>query len=117
MMVKYTITKNIWKKISLAGQSGTLWLKSANGFQPRLCICHTDQTQTYDIPDDDPDVGVVDDNIPLTEAVGLDIDASLIWKNNEVTPILESENGSDVWYVTFINGIDNATCDIIADFY
>jgi hypothetical protein len=115
MMVNYTITKNVWKKISSAGESGTAWLRSANGFSPKLLFCHTDQAQTYD-PDDDPDLGALDDNIPLAEAVGLDVDASLVWKTGEPTPVMESENGDDVWYCTFRNGESGATCTIVADF-
>jgi hypothetical protein len=112
MMVKHTITKNIWKKIGNAGQSGTAWLKSANGFNPVLVFSHTDQTQTYD-PDDDPDLGVLDDNIPIADAVDLDEEVGLIWKTNEVTPILEAENANDVWYCTLRNG---TSCEIIVDF-
>jgi hypothetical protein len=116
MMIKHTITKGYWKKIGNVGESGTAWLKSANGFTPVLIFCHTDSIQTYD-PDDDPDLGIFDDNIPLAEAVDLDIDAGYIYKIfKELTPILEAENANDVWYVTLASGITGATCEIIADF-
>lgn len=104
MMVTYTITKNVWKKISDAGEYGTAWRKSANGFTPHLLFCHSDSVQT---PSDD---------IPLASAVDLDVDSSLVWKTGEVTPVLEAENGNDLWYVTFRNGAAGATCEITADF-
>ena len=105
-MVKYTITKGQWKKISDAGESGTAWLKSANGFSPILIFSHTDSTQT---PSDD---------IPLASAVDLDNDAGFIYKNfkETPTPVLENEGGNDIWYCTVANGATGATCEIIADF-
>jgi hypothetical protein len=104
MMVKHTITYGQWHKISDVGESGTAWLKSANGFRPRLVFSHTDSAQT---PADD---------FTWAQATDLDEGIGLFWKTNEVTPILESEPAGDIWYCTLRNGGAGATCEIVADF-
>jgi hypothetical protein len=113
---KLTLTNGEWKKISLAGQDGTAWLKSYSGVNPVIVIAHTDDAQTYDIPDDDPDAGVVDDNIPYASAVGLDVDASyrLPYMDMRISDPLTADNNNDVFYATILN--TGATCEIVVDF-
>lgn len=102
MMNRITVTKGYWRKIGNAGESGTAWIASADGFTPRLVFSHS-KNETF----------LGGDNIPYASGVTLDEDIGLSWKTNKVTPVLEAEDGDDIWYVTVRNG---DTCDVIADF-
>jgi hypothetical protein len=109
----FVLTNGLWKKISTAGQSGTAWIKKHTGLNSTILIAHTDSAQTYD-PDDDPDAGVLDDNIPYADAVDLDIDIAYELPLDRISDELSPDNASDVFYATIRDS--GETCTIIADF-
>jgi hypothetical protein len=113
MLANYTLTNGYWKKISSAGESGVAWLKSANGFNPNIKIVHTDSVQTYN-PDDDPDQGALDDNIPYDDAIDINIDIAYTLPLHDISAELTADSASDVFYATVIN--DGKTCIITTDF-
>ena len=112
-LASFTLTNGEWKKISTAGYTGAAWFKSANGFMPKVVIAHTTEAQTYN-PDDDPDLGVLDDNIPYASAVGLDIDIAYSLPISRSSDPLVPDSETDVFYATVLN--TDKTCVIVADF-
>jgi hypothetical protein len=112
-LANFTLTAGYWRKISTAGQSGAAWLKSADGFSPNIKIVHTASVQTYN-PDDDPDLGALDDNIPYASAVGMDIDVAYNLPQNGISAELTADSVSDVFYATVVN--TGKTAIITVDF-
>jgi hypothetical protein len=114
-LAKYTLTNGFWKKISTAGQSGTAWIKDFNGAHPIILISHTISAQTYN-PNDDPDLGILSDNIPYASAVGLDVNIAyeLPVTDNQISVPFSPDTEADVYYATILN--TGKTADIIADF-
>jgi len=102
MLQNYTLTQGFWKKISTAGQTGTAWLKSANGFNAKILISHTATPQN---PDDDILVG---------EEIDLDIDAAYLLPCKGISNFLTADSENDIFYATLRN--PGKTCIITADF-
>lgn len=102
MLANYTITAGYWKKISVAGQTGTAWLKSANGFRPNIKIAHTSSVQSPT------------DNIPVASAVDLDVDIAYSLPKHRISDELVQDDSNDIFYATLIN--TGKTCIITVDF-
>lgn len=103
-IVQHTITNGQWKKISTIGQSGAAWVNQV-GFDgsSRIIISHTDTVQAPT------------DNIPWASAVHLDENIGfLLEQRGGISPVLEANNGNDVFYATLLD--DGETAQIQVDF-
>jgi hypothetical protein len=96
-----TLTGGQWKKISLAGTSGSAWKYNTDKYSPIL-IAHSDQTQSPT------------DNIPYGSETGFSRNAAYILPDTGISDVLEADNGNDIYYAT-INEIGE-TAEIVVDF-
>lgn len=101
-LAKHTLTNGYWKKISIPGETGVLWWKTANGFDPIILIAHSTVGQ------------VPGDNIPLESAAGLYIDTAYRVPLERISDVLTPDDSNDIFYATLLN--TGKTCEIITDF-
>jgi hypothetical protein len=107
---KYSLTHDVWRRISAAGESGTCWVKKIGEAGNGIFIDHT--TTPGAGPPDTIDVGS-----PEETAAGLNKDKAFYLADMKRILEIPADNASDVYYAVYEDKYPNSpsTGEITAD--
>lgn len=95
MLDNKTVIQGQWKKLSAAGEDGNVWIhKYISGTPVNVLIAHTGSVQTHGSP--------VGDNIPVGDAVDLDIDETYLLPHDRISDNLFADDSNDIYYATLL---------------